>query len=284
MITSRGCPHKCKFCVSGHLRDGKYHRRSFDNVIAEIAELRSSHCVGTIVFYDDAFFPDPEGLGQDVNELAKGMEKVNGQLIWQIEMRPDILIALSKDMAKTLFAAGCRQFNIGIEKAESANSGFICKQVDTERIREATRHICMETPGIRLAGTFILGGPGENRESVLQTIALAKQLNLLFAHFYPLEVYPGTDIYKDYFTDDGQLDWHARILTDDLPWGELVYESPLLTRKDLLELVVEAYRSFYKREEWHTTARRVLGSNYFNVVDVVEGWCTDRFALAREAK
>jgi hypothetical protein len=181
-----------------------------------------------------------------------------------------------------LFGAGCRQLNIGIEKASSANADRIGKRVDIDRIKAAVGEIRAGAPELRLTGTFILGGPQEDRNSILNTIDVARNLGLLFAHFYPLEVYRGTDLYSQCFPGDGPLDWYERILADDLPWGELIYESPSLTREDLLALVAEGYRSFYERDAWHGDARRVLGPNYEKVASVVKQWCADRFAIRKE--
>ena len=279
MITSRGCPHRCKFCVSAILRNGQYTKRSVNNVLDEIELLRFSHGVDTIVFYDDNFFVSPESLVEDTSEFVQGIAKLRNQLTWQIEIRPDVLVAFDKSLAASLYSAGCRQINIGIEKADSAKADLIGKNTDTDQIKHVIEEIHLGAPALRLTSTFILGGPYEDHDSVMKTIELANELDLLFAHFYPLELYPGTDMYNMYFPNQSPIDWYQRIIADDLPWGELLYESPQFTRKEILSLVSEAYISFYRRDQWQATARHFLGMNYSIVANAVEKWCYDRFAL-----
>jgi len=279
MIRSRGCPYRCKFCVSGKLRNGQYTRRSVKNVIDEIELLRYSHGVDTIVFYDDTFIVSPKNLVEDTNEFVEGIAKLRNQLTWQIEIRPDVLAAFDRSLAATLYSAGCRQLNIGIEKADSAKADLIGKNINVDQIKYAIEEIRLGAPALRLTSTFILGGPHEDHDSMMKTINLANELNLLFAHFYPLELYPGTDMYNMYFPDQSPLDWYQKIIADDIPWGELLYESPLLTRKEILSLISDAYKSFYRRDQWHTMARHFLGLNYSMVANAAEKWCSDRFAL-----
>lgn len=281
MISSRGCPHRCKFCVSAHLHKGIYNRRSLDNIFNEISFLQDSH-INVVVFYDDTFFVKPDSLAKDAHDLATGMFNLARPLYWQAEMRPEVLAMVDKNVAALLYAAGCRQLNIGIEKLDSSCASLMGKDVDIDKIRRAVRNINSEAPNLRLTGTFILGGPQENQNSILKTIELASDLGLLFAHFYPLEVYPGTDMYRECFPNDGPLDWYEKIVSDDLPWGELLYENALLTRTDLLAMVNEGYKSFYTRNEWHQMAHQSLGANYSKVANVVKEWCVDRFSIKKE--
>ena len=122
MSISRGCPYSCSFCVSGSLRNNLYHRRSITNIIAEIKFLVNKHLISSIVFYDDSFFPAPETLKKDVILFTQALEKDSIQIDWQIEMRPNVLLALDPVLLKYLYKTGCRQINIGFETAESKNS------------------------------------------------------------------------------------------------------------------------------------------------------------------
>ena len=284
MIRSRGCPHRCKFCVSGYLRDGQYTTRSLRNVVAEIDQLQQSRNVKAIVFYDDTFFLQPGSLRQEISEIAQLLHTLSQPVVWQAEIRPDVMAAIDSPTAESLYASGCRQLNVGIEKANTPHVGLLGKQIDIDLTKKAIDQIRRGAPNLRLTGTFILGGPGETRESVNATLELAKELGLIFAHFYPLEVYPGTDIYKECFPCDGEVDWLDRILTDELPWGELIYESPSLTRADLLNLVKQGYQSFYERAEWHSLAHRLLGAHYTQCAQAVAQWAADRFGFAQEGE
>ena len=68
------------------------------------------------------------------------------------------------------------------------------------------------------------------------------------AHFNPLFIYRGTNIYYQRFR--GQRDWLKYILEDSLPWGEIVYENESIDRDTLIELTERAYRTFYAGTEY----------------------------------
>lgn len=279
MVTSRGCPYKCPFCMSGILRKGRYHRRSFSNVIKEIEHLQSIYNVNTIVFYDDTFFPSSQQLSADVHMLAKSIKTLPRPIYWEIEMRPNVLIALDIKLVHELFRVGCRQINIGIEKGWQENRSAIGKDVNYDELRATIEMIRKAEPGMRLTATFILGGPDETTATIEETIKFSVSLELLFAHYYPLEVYPGTSLFEHKFPNVDSLWWYKRIMKDDLPWGEIIYEGESIGRTELLESVNNAYKTFYNRISWHDLAQQYLGKYYKNVTSAIEVWEKDRFAL-----
>jgi len=207
------------FCVSGILRDGLYHRRSIDNVVKEIEYLYYTYQVKTIVFYDDTFFPSPISLDQDVSMFTTAMTHFGNKIQWQVEMRPNVLLAMDDLIANRLFKAGCRQINVGIEKSYPGASPLIGKGVDSgKEVRKACLRIHKGAPSMRLTGTFILGGPDETSDTINNTIEFAISLDLIFAHFYPLELYPGTELFKQLLGTQGHQLWYQKIMSDNLPW------------------------------------------------------------------
>jgi radical SAM superfamily enzyme YgiQ (UPF0313 family) len=135
---------------------------------------------------------------------------------------------------------------------------------------------------MRLTGTFILGGPGEDYATINDTVEFSTSLGLLFAHFYPLELYQGTALYEEVYDEQDTTTWYHKIMSDDLPWGEVIYENEILSRNALLNSVSNAYNTFYSRETWHQLARRMLGKNYVETANVVSEWSKDRFNLKRK--
>lgn len=282
IMASRGCPFRCRFCMSGHLRAGRYTRRSLSSVKTEIRHLRMNNAVKSIVFYDDTFFQNAATLGDEIDGLRRSFAEFDGDITWQAEIRPDVILGINPKMARSLYESGCRQLNIGVETGNRINTKSLGKHVNPEEIVRATRDIAAGAPRMRLAATFILGGPKETLKTITDTIAFSVDLGLLFAHFCPMEVYPGTELYAECFPDEGPLDWYHKVMMDSLPWGEIIFESPELTGGDLLRLVSEAYRSFYNRNEWHRMAQTTLGPAYREVASATREWCLDRFALAKE--
>lgn len=279
MVSARGCPYKCSFCLSGILRGGQYHRRSISNITQEIKQLQSGIGAQTVVFYDDNFFPSGENLSTDIQTVSEAFSNIPKPLYWQIEMRPDILPFLEPEHAKELYKMGCRQINIGIEKGGDRGRKAIGKNVYSEKIRNTIKKIRKTVPSMRFTGTFILGGPDETMKTIEETIEFAVSLELLFAHFYPLEVYPGTSLFAQTYPNANPLWWYEQIMRDNLPWGEIIYEGNTLNREELLKCVALAYKKFYQREKWHKIARAQFGKYYKSVAKSVAVWQHDRFRL-----
>lgn len=277
--TSRGCKYDCPFCVSGQLRNGLYHRRSNQSIVKEIEHLHNYFGIRTVVFYDDTFFLATDSLDDEIMAFVKNMEIFNGQILWQVEMRPDIILKIDGKIATALYKAGCRQINIGIEKAHSHDAAALGKRFQPDSLRKTVEEIHSKVPEMRLTGTFILGGAEENQDTISNLIEYATSLKLIFAHFYPLEIYPGTKLYNDVFGEQDVLAWYRKVMMDNRPWGEIIYENESLSCDDLLESIKHCYRLFYEREEWHNYAKQMLGSYYSQTVPLVSKWLTDRFRL-----
>jgi len=260
MITSRGCPYKCNYCVSGNLRRSRtVRKRSVDNIIAEMDYLHRDHKIHDVIFYDDCFFSNPQTAFSDVKSFCEALICKNLDISWQIELRPDLLVALDDDSILLLIESGCRQINIGIEKVSASGLEFLGKADSFPGLKQKNFHI-REISNISLSATFILGGGNETRNDVIHLIKESKSLGLNFAHFNPLFVYPGTPLYNQVFDNDRA--WAEIICNDTLPWGEIVFENDSLKRSDLLELVDYAYSEFYKDTE-HSS--QLMISDRFNI-------------------
>jgi anaerobic magnesium-protoporphyrin IX monomethyl ester cyclase len=104
--------------------------------------------------------------------------------------------------------------------------------------------------GILVHGCFMVGNPGETRETMARTLQLAKELNPDTAQFFPLMVYPGTEAYA-------WADGHGYLTTHDFsrwltPEGlhECVLSLPGLSSQELVAWCDDARRSFYLRPRY----------------------------------
>ena len=276
IIGSRGCPFACGFCISGQFI--KYRRRSFEKIAKEAEILYKNFGIRSLVFYDDALFPDISKVNEEIRFLAELLDKSAPGILWQIEIRPDVFSNISRDTFEYIFARGCRQLNIGIEKFSQAQLKLLSKPYSTDHLEETCKLVNKVCRKMRLTGTFILGGPGETLSSICETIEFSARLNLLFAHYYPLELYPGTPIYYSVFGQNERA-WYDKIISDKWQWGEVIYENANLSATQLMELVSFAYRYFYDRKEWKEIAKRCLGKNYWKAQMITKLWQKDRFRL-----
>jgi anaerobic magnesium-protoporphyrin IX monomethyl ester cyclase len=278
MVGSRGCPHHCGFCISGQFI--KYRRHSFEYIAKQIEILRKNYLIRSMVFYDDSMFPDASKVNEEIKLFADLVSQSTSDVLWQIEIRPDVFSAIPDDTFEYLFSCGCRQMNIGIEKISFPQLELLSKPFDVEQLREKCLSVARNSPKMRLTGTFILGGPRETPESIHETIQFSTQFNLLFAHYYPLELYPGTPIYYTIFGQENRI-WFDRVMNNKWPWGEIVYESDDISTDQLMKLVYSAYNYFYERSKWRKMAKRHLGSNYRRIQAIIKSWQKDRFRICR---
>jgi len=187
IIGSRGCPYSCSFCVSGHFIE--YRKRSFEKIADEIKMLREKYEIRSLIFYDDTLFPSVSTINEELILLAELVKKSAPGIFWQFEIRPDVFSHISRETIEYIFARGCRQFNIGIEKNSQSQLELLMKPYATDRLRETCELVTKVCPRMRLAGTFILGGPKETIKSIRETVEFSTKLHLLFAHYSPLELY-----------------------------------------------------------------------------------------------
>jgi radical SAM superfamily enzyme YgiQ (UPF0313 family) len=248
MITSRGCPYSCNYCVSGNLKTNKtVRKRSVNNIIQEMEDLHQNCGINDVTFYDDCFFSNVKTASADIKSFCDELLHKELHMTWQIELRPDLLLSLNDDSIHLLENSGCRQINLGIEKGSDEGLRFLGKTSSLTGLRQKNLHI-KKISRINLSATFILGGGTETRNDVIQLVEESKSLELDFAHYNPLFVYPGTPLYKLVFNNDRT--WADIISNDSLPWGEIVFENDSLKCPDLLELVDYAYMEFYKNTEY----------------------------------
>ena len=245
MITSRGCLYNCRYCVSGNLFHKHFRKRSVGNILDEMAFLKETYGITDIIFYDDCFFARPTKVHEDIHNFCMSLLRRNLDMTWQMEIRCDLLQRIDSEDIRLLDQSGCRQMNLGIEKTTSQGLKYLGKHIELADLSEKIRLI-KSMSEMQVSGTFILGGKDETEEDILRTIRESREMNLDFAHYNPLFVYPGTPVYDEYFGSTGVMAWADSITKDNWPWGEVVYETPAVDRNKLMKLVDTAYSSFYK--------------------------------------
>jgi radical SAM superfamily enzyme YgiQ (UPF0313 family) len=253
---SRGCPYSCTFCAAP-LSSGKTVRRlspaAISRELADIFTLGYEH----VVFYDDCLFMRSPHLDTRVLEFADAVQASPWRGTFQLELRCDAVVALSSAALEALQAAGCIQISMGIEKAHVDTLALLQKRLNPEIARAAVERL--SNTRIRAAGTFILGGPGESRSDVEQTIEFAVSSHLDFAHFNPLAIYPGTRLFSDiYGTGSSWLD----LCLDSAiaPSGDILWTGAKLAMIELVGLIADAYRRFYTTDRFSRLAAKLEAS------------------------
>jgi radical SAM superfamily enzyme YgiQ (UPF0313 family) len=185
VVTSRGCPANCQFCIK-HVSYGRTVRvRSPENVLAELRLLRDLG-LRDVNMYADLFTVDRNQV-VGICELVL-QEKLNFR--WMCNSRVDFV---DEEMLRLMARAGCWMIAWGIE---SANEGILRRVRKGYRPERAVQTLgWAKAAGIKNWGYFIIGLTGETDETVRQTIDLAKKLPLDLVLFHIAAPYPGTPFF-----------------------------------------------------------------------------------------
>jgi radical SAM superfamily enzyme YgiQ (UPF0313 family) len=236
IYTGRGCKSRCTFClwpqsVGGH----RYRTRSVGHVIEEIAWAKKAFPEVKEFFFDDDTFTDDLPRAE---AIARGLGKLG--VVWSCNAKANVPRASLEVMREN----GLRLLLVGYE---SGNQQILYNIKKGMRIDVAKRFAkdCREL-GITIHGTFIMGLPGETRETIKETIAFAKEVNPHTLQVSLAAPYPGTFLYKQAlengWLDDADAD--ADLVSEDgVQIASLSY--PDLGRTEIFDSVETFYRSFY---------------------------------------
>ena len=185
MLTSRGCPAGCTYCIKHVSYQYATRLRSPKLIIEEMWYLKKLG-IDNIHMYADLFTVNRD----QVIELCKLMieEKIN--IHWTSNSRVDFV---DEEMLTLMGKAGCRLISWGIESGNEAILKHAKKGADPAKAERALRWA--KQAGIMNWGYFIIGLPGETEETIRQTIDFAKKLPLDIALFHVAAPYPGTPFF-----------------------------------------------------------------------------------------
>lgn len=275
IVGTRGCPNRCPFCVTGSLKEGTYRKRTFENIGMEISYLSKKDNIKQIVFYDDQLFSNSSSVNIDMLNFCEMMQKYGRGIMWQIELRPDIALNIEDETIVNLYNSFCRQINFGIEKGYKKGMHLFGKKCSPEEVSELFNRIHRINSKMRLAATFILGGEGETDALIEETINFSQQLNLLFCHYNPLELYPGTQFYQETFGEKSRK-WYDLIFNVDNLSCEVIFENANMPKERLYEFINVAYKSFYQRKNWLKLAKHQLSNKFDIIFPSIETWKYNR--------
>ena len=242
LITSRGCPFRCSFCVYPQVLTGqKYRFRSIEDVVDEIEYVvREFPEAKSIFFEDDTLTANKKRCMDFADALIKRGIKIS----WEANSR----IELDLQTMKKIKAAGCRELCVGFESADQDVLNSMKKGTKLHRMSRFMRDA--RRAGILIHGCFMVGFPGETKRSCENTINLAIKLNPDTAQFYPVMVYPGTEAYEEYkkkkwITANDFTQW---ITPEGL--HNCVVRNETMTSEDLVRLCDQGRKKFYLRPKY----------------------------------
>jgi radical SAM superfamily enzyme YgiQ (UPF0313 family) len=244
MVTPhRGCPYPCSYCTAQTYYGAKLRRRSVEKVREEIRRNVEVHGVKELFFWSDTFTLDK----RYVMSLMDAIEPLG--VSWASNSRVD---TIDEELARAMRRAGCWMISFGIESGDQALLDAAGKGATVEEAERAVTVV--KSAGIKAAGHFVLGLPGETRESLEKTLALANRLPLDFEQFYCAVPFPGSRLYEE-AREKGWLseDDFSRYRQD-----EALLELPGLSPEEVKAYRQTAYRHFYTRPRVAVSALSLL--------------------------
>lgn len=238
LLGGRGCPYQCIFCnwpqtISGR----KYRVRSPKNIVDEIEHLLKDYRFKSMLFNDDTFTANRNHAIAVCEEILRR----NLRFSWACYARAD---TDDEALLKKLGEAGCYLLKVGVESSDQKILDNVKKGYKVENIRKGIRQ--MLDLGFHVHATFVIGLPGETKETILKTVNFAIELNPTTVQFSSAIPYPGTEFYED-------LDKNGYLVTKD--WEEFmplhrIFEYDNLSSQDMVYSVKEAYRRYYLRPKY----------------------------------
>jgi radical SAM superfamily enzyme YgiQ (UPF0313 family) len=242
LITSRGCPFRCSFCVWPQvMHRGGYRAMSPRRVAEEflrVAELFPQ--AQEVVVEDDTFAVD----SGRVEAVSDALIEAGNRLPWTANVRAN----LSLEAMRKMKAAGCRLIIVGYESGDQQILNGVRKGTTVKQNMEFAARA--RKAGLLVHGCFMAGNPGETPQTMERTLEMARRLAPDTAQFFPIMAYPGTALYGE-MRERGALrtERYDRWVT---PEGlhNCVVDLPGLSAGELVSWCDHARRRFYLRPRY----------------------------------
>jgi radical SAM superfamily enzyme YgiQ (UPF0313 family) len=247
LYSTRGCPALCTFCLWPQTFDGhRWRQRSVESVRDEVEwalDAFKPQGLKEIFFDDDTFTYNPKRMV----EMSGAFKPLKFQ--WSCTSRSH----LDYDTLKVMADAGCRLFIVGFESGNDQILKNIRKGISAKRSLEFVRN-CKKV-GIKVHADFIIGLPGETRETIKETIAYAKEMDPETLQVSVAHAYPGTEMYE-WFRGNGVI--LNTTMSDELGQQLPMANFPHLSGAEMLDWVHKFYDEYYFRPK--VVARIVKGA------------------------
>lgn len=235
LITSRGCPLRCKFC-SRAVFGNRIRFHSAGYVLEMVDRLVKEYGVRHLIFYDDMFVANRRRLVEICEGLIDAYRgkisfSCNGRVGW---MTPEVLALLRR--------AGCWQIAYGLESGTQEVLDILDKRQTLEKVEREVR--MTREAGIRVKGLFMMALPGETAKSVWATVRFAANLHLDLFQITKFTPLPGSPLYEEAGAwGTFENDWTRMNMLNALfvPHG--------MTREEIDDLFWKINQFFYGRSE-----------------------------------
>jgi len=228
IITSRGCPFQCAFCLASHMCGKGFRARRPKNVVNELEWLRDTYGAEAFAFYDDTFTYD----NKRAFAICEEMRKKKFNLPWDCRTRVD---RVTPELLATLRKTNCLLIHFGVESGSQKMLNAMRKGTTVEQ--NATAIKWAKEAGISVAISVVVGYPGETPGMMEETFEFIRKTEPDYLYMCEAVPYPGTEMYNVV----KKLGWQ---MSED--WSQFheqtqVFRNPLLP----LEMIERKKNAFY---------------------------------------
>lgn len=235
LLSSRGCPYRCRFCGCQNIVHGTWRPRSVDKTFEELEQLVGEG-YRQFLFVDDSFTINQKRIVKLCKKIVK--EKLDVE--WICEGRVN---HASYELMRWMVKAGCKIIYFGIESATQRILDYYRKQVTPQQSKAAVKTARKAGMDI-IVGSFILGAPTETRQEIEKTLKFAQENPLDVPQYNILGVFPGMALW-DEFRAQGYLTkeqeeqhWEMGVAVANVHPDTVSYER-------IKELIRHYYRQFF---------------------------------------
>jgi anaerobic magnesium-protoporphyrin IX monomethyl ester cyclase len=229
ILTGRGCPFNCIFCVGSKMGGRRVRYRNPKLIVDEVEQDLASG-FREVNFEDDHLTINHQHLNALCDEIiARGL-KFN----WSAFSRVD---TVNTEILHKMRQAGCTWLLYGVESGNQEILDTIKKKITLQKVRDAVG--MAKEAGISILASFIIGLPGETVETLKQTMQFAQGLKTSYG-FNVLSPFPGTEVREK------AAEYGIEILTND--WTKYDCNRPVTRTKDAGPEAINALLQQYFEE------------------------------------
>jgi len=232
IISSRGCPYQCPFCVASQMFGAPFRARSPKKVLDEMEWLRDEYGAEGVAFQDDTLtFNKARAL-----EICDGIIERKMKLPWGCGTRAD---AVTKDLVTKMSKAHCDEVMFGVESGCQRMRDLLKKKVTNEQCENAIKWT--KEAGIFVTVSVILGYPGETKETLQESLDFVRRVepdDVWLCHATP---FPGTEL-RELVKSYG---WEMSDKWELYNTMNPIFEDPAFPAKDIAEIRKNFYNKFY---------------------------------------
>jgi radical SAM superfamily enzyme YgiQ (UPF0313 family) len=199
--TRRGCPMNCSYCSTGTIEGCLLRKRSPDRVVRWLAEWVKLG-VKRYYFVDNTFNLPPSYA----KKLCEELRKADLDTSWRCIIYPT---RVDPELAGLMGSAGCKEVSVGFESGSKMILHGMNKKFQPDDVRRVCNLLAKQ--GIRRMGFLLLGGPGETRESAIESLRFADSLHLetlrvsVGIRIYPHTILAKTALEQGIISEDDDL-------------------------------------------------------------------------------